>query len=385
MKLSKKYIYSIGERENAVVFPLTDTSISISRAVKNREVDNEFGDGIIDLSGDSLNYLSGNNIILDTRLDAERYTLDFLKKVFYTNAIYKVFFLEYLNLDESGGFTDVRMKWTYCRIVSGADDESDSDDPNGQNLISVRLVFRLLYPYYFVSDTYVLDTSTFTGIYPLSWGDSAVNYGQSGITYGVLSPGYEKLTSSLTKLQKDNFFRKCDGKYSLRSVDYFIRPENRIPPFSVSAVSVSAGSTVSTSTANFDLDLNTVLNSDINIIKLDSGASPVFTKDDYIEIYNNTTNSGFRLTWNTATDSGAVVYFNTYTLELYNDVGLIYDPIIEYSVELYDNTVDRVLSFSSFERLNPNRVPTASAEEFQITSGLANNTDAQITNLKTFI
>lgn len=386
--INRRVLHSVGQYNNAVVFDRSNFETRVDRSAKIRESDNPFGDGKIDVAGLRVNPLSGNNIDIDFLLTSEsKYSLDFIKKVFYSESILKIFFVELTNYNSASDFEAVRIFWNYARVTSGLADENSSNERLGLEAQSYSLRLSLLYPYYFEADNAVLlDTSTFSGIYPLAWGDSQINYGQAGIDYGVVAPNFEKAISSLTPQQRIAFFGKCEDVDSLAVTDFFLKPDQKFPTYTVSAYTVNTGTSYSPSTDDFDLDLNTTIPSRINLIKMDGSGSAVFVNGDTLEVYNNTTNSGFKITWNNSTSSASTVYFNTYNLTLYDgSVGVNYSPVTDYTIEPFSSTTDDLLSFSALFRPNPNKIPAASSETFQIVSGLSNNITMQIKNLKTFI
>ena len=226
----------------------------------------------------------------------------------------KLFFLEKLETQE--GNKKYKVYYIYARYKSGLDDKflaGGGIDGGSENYRkNIPLVFDVPKPFYYLTDESLklLDHEVSGGF--LTWGDSSINFGQAGIPYGVRNANYEISFNTLTAENQEVYFENCEKQYQFTFADRYIKNQPSPEQFAISTTN-SIGTTLTTNNITYlntdGLDLETIEKSSINHIQLDITGG--FAQDDWLEISNLNTNTGFRFEWKSGINSGSSLLINT--------------------------------------------------------------------------
>ncbi len=379
----RKILYQFGEGINAILFRGENQKTSIRKSVKTKFIDSPFTDGNIDLSGVKPNFLEQRTIEIDNLVSARGYSLNHLNKNLYSAGIQKIYFYEITEDD------DIKFYWNYGRVVAGNDDENSAKDGLGQEEMISPISLALEYPYYFEADDLtILDYSVLASTNPArSWGDPNITYGQTGVVYGKVATGYEKLLSNLTLEQKKTYFIDNLGqpKFVVQTTDYFIKPDLFEPTFITKLL--NSNTTYSVLSSEVSLDLKTTKESFINLVRFNRGSGDCFVAGDYVEIWNEKTNSGFKFEFLRPTGSGNKLFINLHKGIVYDANYFILKPTIDYKLTILDGR-EKFLSFSPLfldREFADTGLPATQTEYFMVKRQTTNAINFSIKNLKIFI
>lgn len=379
----KKVLYQFGEGINAILFRGENQRTTIKKSVRTKFTESPFSDGNIDLSGNRQNFLEQRTIEIENLITGVGYSIDHLNKNLYSAGIQKIFFYELTSDD------DIKFYWNYGRVVAGNDDEVVSKDALGQEEAMRPISIALEFPYYFEAENLTfLDYSVISATNPaISWGDPNITFGQVGINYGVVATGYEKTLSSLTFAQKKSYFLDnfCDPKFVVQETDYFLKPDLYEPNFTTKLLNTNT--TYSVLSNEISLDLKTTKESFINLVRFNRTSGDCFVLNDYVEVWNEYTNSGFKFLWKKTSGSENELFINLQKGIVYDANYFILKPTEDYELTMLSNR-EKLLSFSPRyldREFADTGLPATQTEYFFVKRQTTNAINFSIKNLKIFL